>query len=259
MKKNHNILLILAMIVQLAFFSSCSKRTYAPALYHHDIAYQPKPASFDSVKTANYFSVGGFMYTDVSWSDMITMGQANFTRAHVFNNANLSYGVFGGIGDYNGGSTVKSPYDFTDKYFGVVGGRISANLFTSYERMDFRYIGIEAAYSHELGAYSQFRDFLYEHQQFNVDTRTDLYTVGLTSEVIFHNRNNTDIQHAIRLFVGGTFGPDPYNRIEYASEVFTPKPFQRFFPSVSYYLKVHNFFATVEAGSQFAVRAGLKF
>jgi hypothetical protein len=259
MKNIFTKLRFLALLAPAAFLHSCSNHTYVPALYHHDIAYQPKPASFDSVKTANYLSAGMDLYTDPTWADFINMGQVNLSRAHVFNNANLSYGVFGGIGDYEAGTSGKSVYNFSDKYFEVVGGRLSANLFTSYERMDFRYIGFEAAWSREYGAYSEFRQFLNEHPQFNVDANTELYTVGLTSEVIFHNKNNVDIQHGIRLFLGGSFGPDPYARTNYFSQALTPHPFDKIFPSVSYYLKVHHFFATLEAGSQFFLRAGVKF
>ena len=250
------VLLILPVLL-----SSCHvQHTYAPALYHHDIAYQPKPASFDSVKTANYFSAGMGMYPDASWSDLVTTGQADLSRAHVFKNVNLSYGVFGAAGNYQADNTGKSPYDFSGKYFGAVGGRISANLFKSYERMDFRYIGFEASYSHEFGAYADFRDFLNEHtSQFNIDPNRELYTLGLTSEIIFHNQNNVNIQHGIRFFLGGSFGANPYSRTDYISQVFTPKPFEIFFPRFSYYLKIHHFFTVIDAGSQFYVRAGVQF
>lgn len=250
---------LLVLFGSLILLSSCANHTYAPALYHHDIAYQPKPASFDSAKTATYLSGGVNMYTDPTWADFITMGQANLSQAHVFKNANLSYGAFGAIGDYEAGTSGNSPYNFTDKYFGAVGARLSGDLFTSYERMDFRYIGFEAAYSHEFGAYSEFRQFLSQHQQFRVDTRTELYTVGLTSEIIFHNKNNVNVQHGLRFFLGDTFGPNPYAGTNYFSQEVTPKPFDVIFPRVSYFLNVHHFFAVMEIGSEVSLRAGVKF
>ncbi len=78
-------------------------------------------------------------------------------------NANIADGVWGVAGDYERGSGGTAPINFTtDKFFGAAGARISANLFTTYERMDFRYLGFEMAYSHEFGAYSDFPQ-LYSH------------------------------------------------------------------------------------------------
>ncbi|MBS1529636.1 MAG: hypothetical protein JSU01_04985 [Bacteroidetes bacterium] len=250
---------LLFIICLLLLTSSCANHTYTSALYHHDIAYQPKPASFDSTKTATYLSGGMNLYTDPTWADFISMGQANLSRAHVFKNANLSYGVFGAVGDYQAGTSGNSPYNFTHKYFEAVGARISGDLYTPYERMDFRYIGFEASYSREFGAYADFRKFLSQQPQFRADTRTELYTLGLTSEILFHNENDVNIQHGLRVFLGVTFGPNPYTGTNYISQDLTPKPFSQIFPRVSYFLKVHDFFAVIEAGSEFSLRAGVKF
>lgn len=239
--------------------ASCSNHLYTPALYHQDIAYQPKPTSFDSAKTANYISGGVNFYTDQTWSDMLVSGQFNFSRAHVFKNTNLSYGVFGVAGDYEKGAAGDPPNNFTDKFFGAAGARLSGDLFTTYERMDFRYLGFEAAYSHEFGSYANFREYIQTQPGFHADPRTDLFTLGLTSEVIFHNQGNVNIQNGIRFFLGGTFGPDPFRKYNYVSNDLTPKPFDIIFPKVSYYLKVHQFFATIEAGQQFFLRAGVSF
>jgi len=240
-------------------FSACSNHTYAPALYHQDIAYQPKPASFDSAKTANYLSGGMNYYTDQTWSDLLISGQLNYSRGHVFKNANLAYGVFGVAGDYERGDAGLPPNNFKDKFFGAVGGRISANLFTSYERMDFRYLGFEMAYSHEFGAYSDFRNYIYTQPGYRADTRTDLVTLGLTTEIIFHNQNNVQIEHGIRGFLGGTFGPNPLSNTNYISQDLTPTFFRTIFPKVSYFINVKNFFGVAEIGSAIFVRAGYKF
>ena len=55
----------------LFLLSACERQIYTPALYHQDIAYQPKPASFDSLKTANYISGGINYYLDQTWSDLL--------------------------------------------------------------------------------------------------------------------------------------------------------------------------------------------
>ena len=249
------------LVTSLLFLlSACERQIYTPALYHQDIAYQPKPASFDSLKTANYISGGINYYLDQTWSDLLVSTQFNFSRAHVFNNFNLSYGAFGVAGDYDKGGDDSSPTDFSGRFFGAVGGRASANLFTSYERMDFRYLGIEMAYSHEFGSFAAFRHFLNSQPGYQADIRTELFTVGLSSEIIFHNQNNINIEHGIRLFLGGTFGPNPVgDNSDYSSSSLTPQFFHDIFPKVSYFINAKHFFGVGEFGSGIFLRAGYKF
>lgn len=251
--------LLLFLCGGMMLLNACSNHTYTPALYHQDIAYQPKPASFDSLKTANYISGGMNYYTDQTWSDLLISGQLNYSRGHVFKNANLAYGVFGVAGDYERGDAGSPPNNFKDKFFGAVGARMSANLFTPYERMDFRYLGFEMAYSHEFGSYSNFRNYIKTQPGYRADTRTDLVTLGLTTEIIFHNQNNVQIEHGIRGFLGGTFGPNPLNNTDYISQDLTPTFFRTIFPKVSYFINVKSFFGVAEIGSAIFVRAGYKF
>jgi len=250
---------LFAIFAAFAFCSSCNKNIYAPALYHHDIAYQPKPASFDAVKSANYLSGGVNLYTDETGIDLVSAGQVNFSQGYAFKGSNIAYGAFGEFGDYQSGVSHNAPYNFTDKFFGAFGARVSGDLFTSYGQTDFRFIGFEAAYSHEFGAYTDFRRFLSQSTSYHIDTRTELYTVGLTSEIIFHNRKTTNIEHGIRLFIGTTLGPDPYANSDYYSVTALPKPFSRLFPKASYFLNVRRFFGVLDAGSEITVRAGYKF
>jgi hypothetical protein len=74
--------------------SSCSQ-VYTPALYHQDIAYLPKPTSFDKESTANYASAGLNMYSNTNINDVLVSGQLNLSRAHTFENFNVAYGAFG--------------------------------------------------------------------------------------------------------------------------------------------------------------------
>jgi len=254
-----NTLLLLACCTVI-FFSSCSNKTYAPALYHQDIAYQPKPASFDTAKSATYVSGGLNFYTDPTWTDMLISGQFNVSRGYVFNNFNLAYGAFGVVGDYEKGTEDSNyPNNFTDKFFGAVGGRFSANLFTTYDRMDFRYLGVEMAYSHEFGSYANFRKTVSTLPGYHVDTRTDLLTLGVTTEVIFHNIRKTNIQNGLRFFLGGTFGDNAFSEQYLNHKYIEPNILNTIFPKVSYYLKVSHFFATIEAGKQVFLRVGQSF
>lgn len=239
--------------------ASCS-HVYSPALYHQDIVYQPKPTSFDKEKSANYISAGLNAYTNTNLNDGIVSGQLNLSRGHVFNNFNVAYGAFGVLGDYqNGSSDTKAANYFSDKFFGAVGGRASANFFVTQGRADIRFIGIEVAYSHEFGDYASYRQNLQRIGGYFVDPRTDLFTVGLTTEVIFHNRDDEGFQHGIRGFLGTTLGHNNLDDTYYGDNTSTEKMFRHIFPKASYFIKFKDYFGTIEAGSAIFVRFGYKF
>lgn len=243
----------------LLLFSACSK-VYTPALYHQDIAYMPKPASFDERHTANYVSAGFDIHSDPNLSDAVVSGQLNLSRAHTFDNVNIAYGAFTAFGDYQNGSDDRNEANyFKDKSFGVVGGRFSANLYTNNDRLDFRFIGVEAAYSHEFGDYATYRQSLAQQSGYFVDPRTNLLSVGLTTEVIFHNRNNKLLQHAIRGYLGTTFGYNPVNETFYTDDTATERMFRNIYPRASYAMMFKNYFGIIEVGSAFSLRFGVKF
>jgi hypothetical protein len=240
-------------------FASCS-HLYEPALYHQDIAYQPKPASFDTVKIANYVSGGFNAYSNTHLNDFLVSGQFNLSQGYVFKNFNLAYGAFGVFGDYQSDMSNNTQKNyFSDKFFGAVGGRFSANAFVSSGRTDFRFIGIEMAYSHEFGSYADYRQYLNTQPGTFVDPRTNLFTIGLTTEVYFHNRNDSGFQHGIRGFLGTTLGYNELSTTYYTNETSTDRMFRNIFPKVSYFIKIKDFFGTVEAGTNFMLRFGYKF
>jgi hypothetical protein len=245
----------------LALINACSNHIYTPALFHQDIAYQPKPMSFDTVKSATYISGGINFYTDPTWIDMLISGQVNYSRGYVYQNINLAYGAFAVLGDFDKGSSSDDyrTENFTDKFFGAGGIRASANLFTTYDRVDFRYLGIEAAYSHEFGAYANFRQDFSKVSGYHIDARTDLLTIGLTTEIVFHNINDKNMQNGLRLFIGGTFGNNSFNQSYLNHSYLEPDIFNTIFPKVSYFIKFNKYFATVEGGKQVFLRFGYKF
>jgi len=250
-------LLLLCCLTLL--FASCS-HVYEPALYHQDIAYMPKPASFDSVKSSNYISAGINLYGNSQQTDFITSGQVNLSRGHVFNNVNVAYGAFGVLGDYENGSIQKGqPNYFSDRVFGAVGGRFSANLFVNSGRIDFRYLGVEMAYSHEFGSYSTLRQNYNTLPDFYVDPRTDLFTIGVTTEVIFHNRDNSNFVHGFRGFLGTTLGHNELDDTFYSNETASDRLFRNIFPKVTYFINYKKYFATIDGGTAFFLRFGIKF
>lgn len=243
----------------LLLLNACS-RVYTPALYHNDITYMPKPASFDEKKTANYASAGLNLHTDPNFNDFLVSGQVNLSRAHTFDNVNVAYGGFTVLGDYQNGSDNRGDGNyFRDKFFGAVGGRFSANLFQNNDRVDFRFIGVEAAYSHEFGDYATYRKSLSNQQGYFVDTRTDLLSVGLTTEVLFHNKNNKRIQHSIRGYLGTTFGYNAINQSLHQNDTATDRMFRNLYPKASYFIAFKDYFGTIEVGSAVFIRFGIKF
>ncbi len=251
--------ILLTLLCAALLFASCS-HVYTPALYHQDIAYQPKPTSFDTAKSLTYISGGLDAHANTNLSDLLVSGQFNLSRGHVFNNFNVAYGAFGVFGDYQNGSNDKTkPNYFSDKFFGAVGGRFSANAFVTSGRVDFRFIGVEMAYSHEFGSYADFRKSIYNQGGYFVDPRTDLFTIGLTTEVIFHNQNDNTFQHGIRGFLGTTLGYDALDDTYYKDQDATAKMFRKIFPKASYFITFKNYFGTFEVGSDVFLRFGYKF
>jgi hypothetical protein len=258
----------LVILFLVAVCSSCTAtHVYIPALYNHDIAYQPKPASWDSTKFATYVSAGYYASDGSNVNDDLESGQLNISQAYTGKNFNIAYGAFGVAGNYikepvyintvkDSAGFVKEPEDFNKKFFGAVGGRFSANLYSHSGRVDFRYIGVEAVYSHEFGDYANYRRSVVNQPGFNVDTRTDLVSLGATSEILFHRRRDNNFENGFRLFIGSTFGPNPPSVYELTS------PHQdnssKLFTQVAYFFKYKKFFGSAELGDGLFMRVGLK-
>jgi hypothetical protein len=178
---------------------------------------------------------------------------------HRFDNFNIAYGAFGVFGSYqHSGNKTDADY-FTGKFFGAVGGRFSANAFVTSGNADIRFIGVEMAYSHEFGSYADYRQELVRRGGYFVDPRTNLYTIGLTTEVIFHGRRNNGFQHGIRGFLGTTVGHNDLNDSYYDNETVGERFYHNIFPKASYFITFKNYFGTAEIGNNFFLRFGLKF
>jgi hypothetical protein len=243
--------------------AGCGIHVYAPANLHQDIVYQTKPASFDTAKTVVYVSGGLGVHTDPAFlNDLLYAGEADVSVGHNFKNFNLAYGAFGTIGDYsNSSGQTDQPYYFTDKYFGVVGGRASANFYVNTGHADVRFFGVEVAYSHEFGDYAGYRKIISQSNlpNYYVSTRTDLLTGGITSEVTWRPYN-PEIRHSIRFFLGETFGDNNYYNAQ------TGQPYNRdqitlnnIFFKASYAIQFKQFMAAIDAGSGVLLRFGYKF
>ncbi len=251
-----NLKLIFAVCYIALLFASCS-HDYEPALFHQDIVYMPKPASFDSAKSATYIS-GAFSYNiNSNGDDQALSGQLNISEGHTFNHFNLAYGVFAVYGNYENSSISSgNPNYFNSKYFGAVGARFAASTYFTSHNVDYRFLGVEAAYSSEYGAYAGYRDYLTQQPGFYVDNRTYLFSIGGTSEVVFHGFRNPLLQHGIYIFVGATTGTSRLDNSFYSlngSSIYHP------LIKAGYFFKFKHLFGTAEVGNMLFLRAGYAF
>ncbi|MFC0515112.1 hypothetical protein ACFFGT_12915 [Mucilaginibacter angelicae] len=248
---------ILCLFGVAALISSCSDHLYAPALHHSDIAYMPKPVSADTGKSATYISAGVTFDTNINPLDQVTSGQLNLSHANTFDHFNLAYGAFGVLGSYtNGELQPNDPYYFKNKFFGAGGARLSGDYFIKGRHFDFRIIGFEAVYSHEFGDYANFRKAVTNQPNFFTDTRTDLFTLGGTTELIFHT-NHTQNKFGFRVFAGGTFGQDNVYKNKNAN--YTYQTINQGIVTVAYFMQIKHYVAIFEGGNYFQFRLGYQF
>lgn len=247
--------LLFALVV-----SSCSDHVYGPALRLADIAYMPKPISTDSVKSANYISGGIGIAQGSHYNDLLTSGQLNLNRASTFKHFNVAYGVFGVAGNYHNNKLAKiDPYYFNNKFFGAAGGRLSADYFIHRGRFDFRFIGFEAAYSNEFGSYASFRKVVGDQEHYHADNRNNLFSMGVTSEIVFRNRHNQ--RFGLRGFAGGTVGNNGiYNHYTDGEALKIERlPSGPTFITLAYFMQLNNFITIIEVSSYAQLRVGYRF
>jgi len=207
-----------ALVVSLFFLATLSSCTtyLTPAILGNNMGYLPKAMGADSIKTLTHVSasLAGSISPDADVN--FTLGMANLSRSHTFKTANISYGIFG----YAGTSTYKRANDNTAnqsndylpsfrKSINGVGFRLSTGLHhtSANGNTDFRFINFENALSFEGGAYTKFRQEVYDSKlpdYVAVTNRKVLWTTGLSTEVIWRSSNDHDIRHTFRLFIGGT-------------------------------------------------------
>ncbi len=263
------------LTVATLLLASCSRSYYAPALFNNDVSYMAKPASFDSSRNAVYVSGGaGFGQGADGANDAVGFGTLDISAGHTFKGANLAYGVFGFAGSIGGsysdntnsGNTYNNPNRLTSAGFYGAGARFSGNLYKRIGNADFRFIGLEAVYSKELGDYAAFRKQVFGRNDVYSYTNTRLFTAGLTSEVIWHSHNHLDHQYGFRGFAGRTFGS--YNRPldnEYDGDT---QLLQTVYLSASYFMQIKKIFGTAELSAtpsglywfpEFRIRIGYRF
>jgi hypothetical protein len=260
--KPPGLLLLISIVLVSCGVQGPKINLYGPAMYTKDIAYQPKPMSSDSVHHATYASLtyfSGNAGNDKNGNDNITSGRFDIGQGYTLDNFNLSYNAFGEVGGYQNQTNTDQtqPHYFGTKYYQSLGGRVSANAYISTGNVDVRFIGIEMAYSKEFGEYSAYRNALNGQPNYFVNTGTNLFTVGGTSEVIWHMRGSP-IQMGLRLFIGKTVGDYSYRNPNELNQLYYP---QSQTLSLAYFMQVKNFFFVGEAMAPDggSLRVGFKF
>ncbi|QNR86547.1 hypothetical protein H9N25_09205 [Pedobacter riviphilus] len=204
----------LSSLLFLTAFTSCTS-FLTPAILGNNMGYIPKAMGADSVKTLTNLSASYAGSASPSAGTGFELGMANISQSHTFKKANISYGIFGYAGKASGGDQDSNTEDSKNylppfkKSISGIGLRFSTGLHNTSANgnTDFRYINFENALSFEGGAYTKFRQQVYSNRipdYVAVTNRKVLWTTGLSTEVIWRVRDNHDIRHAFRLFIGGT-------------------------------------------------------
>lgn len=204
----------LSSLLFLTAFTSCTS-LLTPAILGNNMGYMPKAMGADSVKTLTNVSASYAGSTSPSAGTDFELGMANISQSHTFKKSNISYGIFAYAGKASGGDNDNNAEDLKNylpsfkKSISGFGLRFSAGLHNTSANgnTDFRYINFENALSLEGGAYTKFRQEVYSNpipDYVAVTNRKVLWTTGLSTEVIWRARNDHDIRHAFRFFLGGT-------------------------------------------------------
>lgn len=245
-----------ALIVLLLFTGCSSSRYYYdPALFNSGVGYQPKPISFDSVKSSNYISVGSGSITKTEYES--TLFQFDYNKGYTFKNINLSYGAFGLAGSVkNTRVPAENAFYYKRKSFAALGAKTVINTFFTSGRTDFRIVGLELAYSKEFGKYADYRRMVLVDPDFYSIINTGLFTGGLSSEVIWHHKKTVNTQFGIRLYIGRTFGNYYYIN---SQENYNMNDLYQINASLNFFFQLKRFNAVLENGTASYLKVGYRF
>lgn len=213
----------------------------SPAFHNNDVLYQPKPILADSVHHAAYVSASVINGDAPNANDQLSAGALNLGMAFTLKHFNFAYGVFGAAGTFENGTIPPAQdYYFTKKFVGLTGERASINYYITSGHVDIRIIGLEATYSHEFGSYADFRRQVAGQPNFFSDPRTNLFTWGGSSEVIWYSRDPSFIRYGFRLFIGQT------NATYEQNNYFSTYSKTRAAASLAYFMQLKRYYMSVD-------------
>ncbi len=216
MKKINYFFHLFAVLGTGSLLFSCRPTYLGAALNGNDMSYWAKPVSQDSAKLSATYASGGLVSNGgFQGQDRMLMAQSSVYRSHTSQFTNFNYGALLYGGSYSVG-TSRLPLDkFNGEYgFYGYGLRSSFNINVPSKIVDFRIIGLDMAYSKEMGSFSNLRtnvpnypskaDTLgnngYNYNDFIPIRSPDMFTWGFTSELAFKGNNNQQL--ILRYFLG---------------------------------------------------------
>lgn len=228
---------------------SCSRSYLSPAISGNNISYMAKPMA-DSEKRSKTYITGTFAGSS-SPGNAVSFGTGilNIHRAHTYESFNFAYGAFGYLGQAQHNIqevTTNENKNYLPSFDKNVSGlglktSIGYQVLSSNGNVNFRVINWENAFSREMGSYADFRKLQHGTGNYTdsyISDKVNIWTTGLSSELIFHGRKNKEIQHAFRLFLGTTPGlAKSFDRDRDAYDFTNNSTAWSF----NYHLNVHNF------------------
>lgn len=211
MKKNALILLFAIT----AFGSSCTTYLH-PAMKGNDLSYQPRPLSADSIRNSITI-MGNIASASGIGAPAVEMGILNIGAAKTYNALNYAFTAFGfaGVADHNGTDSDRSQPDRNylpsfDKSFYGFGLKTSIGYHETSRggKADFRLINWENSISNEYGTYSHLRSNLHsrptDYYRVYSSNRRVLWTTGLSTEIIFKYRKQSNFRNSFRVLIAGS-------------------------------------------------------
>lgn len=195
---------LLAMGTLAVCTSSCVTE-FANPLLNNDLTYMAKPSVSDSVKWGTYVAGNIFLSDGFNPFDFNTHLEANAHQSYTFPFGSIALGGFGYAGRYKLNIDTTDYYapitQYGGNYFYYGGGvRGSFNFTIPGERIDFRFLGIDAAWSKEWGEYLELRKTV-EYLPYVLSVTDDeLFTLAVTQEICFKRDSETQI--AFKWFYG---------------------------------------------------------
>jgi hypothetical protein len=202
--------LYLVLAISPAILPGCVVRQafFVSPFNGNNLEYHPIPKAGDSIHTAVYSSLtysngsANDFGTDYLWSLHLSVH-----AAHQYDNVQFHYGLGLTLGDYTMGSwrvdtgygysltpntalpTAAQLNTYSGRYsFGGVGFQGGVNGVMSFRRGEWRYLGLETSVTREYGNYLAVRREMPDSIATLINRSPTFATVGLTSEIVAHNR-----------------------------------------------------------------------
>jgi hypothetical protein len=191
----------LTCLLGLSCLCSCTRYSYYISPFSATARpYHAVPLHADSSKLATYvsaaFAAGG---SNHRLQDGTVAGQLYLHRANNIGRFQIYYGLNGSIGNYRvSGYHGLQRISITDtalintmtgnKFVGGYGLNAGVNYVRTYQKSEWRVIGLETTYQREFGNYREFRQKLPDTSVNIIDKSSGYQSLGLFTDVIFRTR-----------------------------------------------------------------------